>query len=281
MTTVEERGAVELRRANRRWRPRDLVPPWGSGRGPTAARAAIAVVGVIALWQIYVDVAHPSPLVVVAPSQVWQSLSNDAGDGLLWRALGTSLTQFAYGFLIASALAVPIGLATGMSRKVSAYLEPLFVFLYVTPSVAFAPLLIVALGLGLSSHVAIIGVTVFFPVFWNTNDAVRQVEADLQEVGVAFRSTAAESFLQIALPGAASGIFTGLRFGLASGLVGVVVADFFGSTAGLGFLIFNATQDLDTAQLFEGVIVVAALGLLFTSGLRVLQRRLMPWDRSL
>lgn len=266
-TKAAEAGMVRFQRRRRRRRA-DLV------------RGVISVVVVLAVWQGYVDVAHPSQLVLVAPSTIAQTFWDDSGNGVLASAMQTTMAQFAIGFMVAAVAGIAVGLVMGTRRKVNSYLEPVFILLYVTPPVALAPLLIVPLGFGLEAHVAIIALTAYFPICWNTVDAAREVEADLRVVGTAFGAGALEEFIHILLPGAASGIITGLRFGMAQSLIGAVVADFFGSTSGLGYMIFQAEQAFDTSTIFVGVIVVTGLGLVFTGGLSLLQSRVMRWDTA-
>ena len=144
--------------------------------------------------------------------------------------------------------------------------------------------------------------TAFFPIVINTMDGVLAVDRTLREVGVAFRANKREAFLRIALPASLPYIFTGLRLGLARGLVGlaaplhsllrfdqhellglhrlvgVVVADLFGATGGIGYQILNAAQAFNTAEVFVGVAVLAGFGIFFTVVLKYVQHRLTPWS---
>jgi NitT/TauT family transport system permease protein len=241
-------------------------------------RGAISVVLGFALWELAIRVFKPSPVIVVGPSEVARAFWQDITTGKLWNDFSVSMGQFVLGYLVAVLLAVPLGLWLGASKRAHDYGDPWLTALYATPSVALAPMFIVALGFGLRSHVAVIAIVVFFPVIINTIDGVHAIERDLREVGIAYRARRREAFLRVDLPGALPYIFTGLRLGLARGLVGIVVADLFGATAGLGYLILNSAQLFQTAQVFVGVFVLAALGVFFTVGLRVLQRRLTPWQ---
>jgi NitT/TauT family transport system permease protein len=250
----------------------------GRARRLSLRRGLISVVTVLGLWEIAVRVFKPSPVVIVGPSAIARAFGQDISDGTLWHHFSISMGQFMLGYLVAVALAVPLGLWMGASRRAHDYGDPWLTALYSTPSVALAPLFIVSLGFGLSSHVAVIAIVVFFPVIINTIDGVHAIEPDLREVGVAYRASPREVFVRIDLPGAAPYIFTGLRLGLARGLVGIVVADLFGATGGLGYLILNSAQVFATAQVFVGVLVLAVLGIVFTVGLRILQRRLSPWQ---
>jgi NitT/TauT family transport system permease protein len=233
---------------------------------------------VLAAWEVIIRVFHVSKLTIVSPSEIAIAFKNDVVDGSLQHNLSISMTQFSLGFLAAAGVAIPLGLWLGESRRARQYSDPWLVGLYSTPSVALAPLFIVTLGFGLGAHVSVIALTAFFPIVINTMDGVLAVDRTLREVGVAFRANKREAFLRIALPASLPYIFTGLRLGLARGLVGVVVADLFGATGGIGYQILNAAQAFNTAEVFVGVAVLAGFGIFFTVVLKYVQHRLTPWS---
>lgn len=241
-------------------------------------RGFIAVVAVFALWEVAVRVLEPSTVIIVGPSSIAVSFAELVASGELLVHFSVSMTQFAMGYLLAVVIAIPLGLFMGASRRAHDYGDPWLTALYATPSVALAPLFVVWLGFGDVAHVAIIALVAFFPVIINTIDGVHAVERDLREVGIAFRASRREVFSRIDLPGSLPYIFTGLRLALARALVGIVVADLFGAQAGLGYLILTSSQLFQTGKVFVGVIVLAALGVGFTWGLRVLQKKLTPWQ---
>ncbi|MGH3661495.1 MAG: ABC transporter permease [Micromonosporaceae bacterium] len=241
-------------------------------------RGVISVIVGFVLWEMAVQIFQPSTVIVVAPSAIaaafWKLLLN----GQLWLHFWVSMKQFMLGYLLAASIAIPLGLSMGASKRAHDYGDPWLTALYATPSVALAPLFIVWLGFGDLAHISIIALVAFFPIAINTIDGVHAVERDLREVGIAFRADRREVFRQIDLPGSLPYIFTGLRLGLARALVGIVVADLFGAQAGLGYLILTSSQLFQTAQVFVGVLVLAALGVGLTWALRALQKKLTPWQ---
>jgi NitT/TauT family transport system permease protein len=225
-------------------------------------------------------VLDPNPISLVGPIAVVEAFVRLAEDGTLWRDFTVSMQQFSLGFLLAAAIAIPLGLVMGASRRAYDYGDPWLTILYTTPNVALAPLFIIWLGFGNASHVAIIALVAIFPILINTIDGVRAVEAEWSEVGAAFRANRPEVFAKIDLPGSLPYIFTGLRLSLARALVGVVVADLFGASAGLGYLLLNSAQAFQTADVFVAVSVLAMLGVFLTAALRFLQNKLMPWGAA-
>jgi NitT/TauT family transport system permease protein len=252
-------------------------PAPGRRRGTKARRATLSILGGLALWELAIRLFHPSPVQIVGPSSVISAFVRLAGNGTLGHDFLVSMQQFALGFLLAAAIAIPLGLLMGTSQRLFDYGDPWLTILYTTPNVALAPLFIIWLGFGNSSHIAIIAMVALFPILINTIDGVRAVEEEWSEVGAAFRANRPEVFAKIDIPGSLPYIFTGLRLALARALVGVVVADLFGASAGLGYLLVNSAQAFKTDEVFVAVSVLAALGVFLTGTLRFLQGRLMPW----
>lgn len=240
-------------------------------------RGGASIVVVLLIWELVVRALGVSGLTIVPPSKIAVAFGEAVADGKLGSDLSISMAQFALGFAVAAAIAIPLGLWLGESEFWRQFTDPWLTGLYSTPSVALAPLFIVTLGFGLGAHVAVIALTAFFPIVINTMDGVLAVDRTLREVGTTFRANRGEVFRRIALPGSLPYIFTGLRLGLARGLVGVVVADLFGATGGVGYSILNAAQAFDTADVFVGVFVLAGLGIFFTVLLKYIQRKLTPW----
>jgi NitT/TauT family transport system permease protein len=241
-------------------------------------RGFVSVAVVLAAWEAAVRIFEPSTVIIVAPSAIPSAFWTLAESGELWHHFSVSMRQFLLGYLVAAAVAIPLGLWMGASRRAHDYGDPWLTGLYATPSVALAPLFVIWLGFGDPAHVAIIALVAFFPVIINTIDGVHAVERDLREVGIAFRANRREVFSRIDLPGAMPYIFTGLRLALARALVGIVVADLFGAQAGLGYLILTSSQLFQTANVFVGVLILAALGVGLTFALRLLQKKLTPWQ---
>jgi NitT/TauT family transport system permease protein len=247
-------------------------------RRTSLIRGLVSVVVVLVAWEAAVRIFKPSTVIIVGPSAIPEAFWKLAETGELWHHFSVSMRQFLLGYVLAVVLAIPLGLWMGASRRAHDYGDPWLTALYATPNVALAPLFVIWLGFGDPAHVAIIALVAFFPVIINTIDGVHAVERDLREVGIAFRANRREAFARIDLPGSMPYIFTGLRLAMARALVGIVVADLFGAQAGLGYLILTSSQLFQTANVFVGVLILAALGVGLTFGLRVLQKKLTPWQ---
>lgn len=261
-------------------RLRTAVAQPSADRRRALLRGIISAAVVLAAWEASSGLGHVSQLLVPAPSQVAVTFWHDCGNGALSSALEYSGREFPLGFAIAVVAGILLGLITGLNARVRAYVIPWVTILYATPVIAIAPLFVILFGIGFSAHVAVVALTAFFPVMYNSADAAHSISADVREVGVVFRASRWETLLHIALPGALPGIFTGLRLGLGRGLLGVAVADLFGSQGGLGYLIANAASSQNQSHVYVAAGVLAAIGLVLTGALRLVQARLTPWDRA-
>lgn len=237
----------------------------------------LSIVGGFALWEAMVAVFDMNRLIVSPPSQIWDAFLELEEGGVLWGHVRTSLNQFAVGYVGAAALGVLVGLLVGQFRIVRNVLEPWILALYATPNIALAPLFIVWLGFGFSAKASIIAFVAFFPVAINTIAGVDGLQQEWHDVASAFRANAWERFSKVNIPGALPYIFTGLRLGIGRAVVGIVVADFFGASEGLGFLILRSAQIFRTADIFVATIALAAMGVLFTGVLRMVERVASPW----
>jgi NitT/TauT family transport system permease protein len=189
-----------------------------------------------------------------------------------------SAQEFLLGFALAVVLGIPTGLVTASWRRPAALLNPWIAGLYATPIIALAPLFILWFGIGIWSKVAVVASLVLFPVIINTDAGVRNADRQLIEAVRSFGATKLQLFAKVSLPAALPFILAGLRLGVGRGLIGVVVGELFGARAGLGFMITQAAEVFNMPQLFAGVVVLAAAGMVLTAAFQALERRLVPWN---
>jgi NitT/TauT family transport system permease protein len=181
------------------------------------------------------------------------------------------------GFVIGSIAGIAIGLAMASNERVASLLNPWVAGIYATPIIALAPLLILWFGIGIWSKVAVVVSLVIFPVIINTEAGLRATDRQLIELARSFCATRWQIFSKVSLPAALPFIMAGLRLGVGRGLIGVVVGELFGARAGLGFLVVQSAEAFNMPRLFAGVLVLAAAGIVLTSGFQALERRLVPW----
>jgi ABC-type nitrate/sulfonate/bicarbonate transport system permease component len=168
----------------------------------------------------------------------------------------------------------------GRSRFVRDTLEPFIMAKYSAPTVAFLPLLILWFGIGAWSKIILVVLGAVFVIIINTEAGVTNVDRKLVETARSFCATEADILIKIIVPAALPFIIAGLRLSIGRVLITVVVAEMFASTAGLGYLIFQAGAAYDTADMFVGVVLIAGAGVLLNSALRAIEARIAPWMRA-
>ena len=247
---------------------------------PRYFAALLSVAGGLALWEVISRYLVANSLFLAAPSQIAVAIFNLVRSGQLWHHLGVSSAEFAVGYVIASLLGIALGLAMASSATAKQALQPWVSGLYATPTIALAPLFILWFGIGIWSKVLVVITLVLFPVAINTEAGLRTTSERLVEMLRSFGATPGQIFLKVSLPSAVPFILAGLKLGIGRGLIGVVVAELFGSRAGIGNLISQSADAFNMPDLFAGVVILAIAGIVLTAGFGWLEGRLVPWTRD-
>ena len=246
----------------------------------TGLTRAVAVIVVLSAWQGLVASGTVSPLFLSSPYAVLAWLAQGFANGSIWRHIGVSAQEAAIGFGLAILVGIPIGVAMGRMQTVRDTLEPFIMALYASPNVAFLPLLIIWLGIGLWSKVVLIFLGAVFVIIINTEAGVSNIDPRLVETARAFTATERQVLTKIVLPSAIPFIVAALRLAIGRVLIMVVVAELYAATAGMGYLIFQGGAMYDTTQVFGGVTLLAATGIALNQALRLLERRVAPWQQA-
>src|SRR6266508_810686 len=241
---------------------------------------AISVVGGLVLWELISRVLVANPLFLAAPSQIMQAVYALTLSGEMARHMAISAIEFALGYAVASGVGIGCGFGRAKSATAKRALQPWISGLYATPTIALAPLFILWLGIGIWSKVLVAIFLVLFPVTINTEAGLRTTSERLIEMLRSFGASPRQIFFKVSLPSAVPFILAGLKLGIGRGLIGVVVAELFGSRAGLGRLIAQSADAFNMPELFAGVIVLAAAGIALTAGFGWLENRLVPWTKD-
>ena len=218
----------------------------------------------------------PSSIVDTFYAMVFQS---EWSNSLPYHVL-ISLSRALIGFLIGALPAVALGAIMGLVPLVRAAIQPLVGAIFPIPKVAILPLLMLVFGIGEESKWAIIALGVFFQVLIATAAGVASIDRIYLDVGANFRAGRYARYATIALPGALPMIFAGLRLGWGAALLLLVTAEMVSSQSGIGFLIWRAWQLLNVEDMYVGLVVIAAIGLLSFWALDALERYLLPWKKA-
>ena len=198
-------------------------------------------------------------------------------EGRLWVAIGDSLTVYGLGFLLAAAVAIPLGVLMGGIRPLGRTLDVYVNALAATPRVAFIPLIIVLLGLGVQAKVFIVFLGAAMPILLNTYAGVLASSDELVEMARSVGASRWRIFTRITLPSAVPFIVVGLRVGATIGLINTVVAELYTAVRGLGGLLAVYGNTFRMAEYFVIVLILAAVGVVVTEILRHVHTRLERW----
>jgi NitT/TauT family transport system permease protein len=258
----------------------------------------------IALWQWVASAGLVNPQVLPAPLAVgrkWveyllplQPFAEHAGGGwwawarLSWLFSGelvvdtlTSLYRVVVGFAIGAGLALPLGLAMGASRVVYAWMNPLVQILRPIPPIAYIPLAILWFGLGNPPAVFLIALGAFFPVLMNTIAGVRQVDGIYLRAARSLGAGRGTMFVRVILPAAVPYILSGVRIGIGTAFIVVIVSEMIAVNNGLGFRILEAREYFWSDKIIAGMITIGMLGLAIDIGMNRLNNYLLRWHRGL
>ncbi|MFG1403623.1 ABC transporter permease [Xanthobacter sediminis] len=223
---------------------------------------AFAVFAVIALaWVTAAAAGVVRPIFLPSPASVIAQLGKLAADGTLWTDMGVSIYRIAVGFLIASALAIPLGLLVGSYFTWEAAVEPLVDFVRYMPVVAFVPLSILWVGTGDAQKFLIIFIGTFFQQVLLVMDVVKRVPKDFIGLGRTLGLSDARIIRRIVLPSAMPGIWDTLRISLGWAWTWLVVAELVAATSGLGYRIVVAQRFFQTNTIFGYILLLGLLGL--------------------
>jgi NitT/TauT family transport system permease protein len=234
----------------------------------------VSVVFALTAWELVGR--SMNPLFLPPPSRIVAGMVDSIGGDLLpaiWSSLGT----FSLGYTISALLGIPIGMAMGRSRLVEHTLDTFVYALYVVPTVAFVPLLVLWLGFGLVSKLIIVISVAIFPIIVNCYVGAHDVSTAYVEIGRASVATRAKIFFSVVVPATLPFILAGLRLSIARALTGMVVAELFTAIGGLGGLLMIYSNQLRTDLAFGPVIVLMTMGIGFTALLRAIETRVVAW----
>ncbi len=232
--------------------------------------------GLLALWEVASRAGWLNPLFFPPPSAIVGTVGALLASGELLGDVKVSALRVLVGFLAATLPAIALGMAMGLSRPVRLLLMPAAAVIYPIPKIAILPLVMVVLGIGEASKIAIVIISVFFLVLVNTVAGVLQINPIYFDVGRTVGAPRLELYRTVALPGALPFIMAGCRLAMGFAITVIVGAEFLGSRDGVGALIWRAYQTFNLEVMYVGLIVTALLGWLANLLLEELERLLVP-----
>ena len=236
-----------------------------------------AVLAFFVIWEIVARAGLIDPLFISSPTLVARAGYQLFAEGEIWNDLRVSAAEFLTGYLLAAAVAIPLGLAVGWYTRLYFLLSPFIDVLNAVPRVTLLPLIVIWFGIGIWFKVVVVFLGAVIPMLINTFTGVTTSEERFLRVARSLGASDLTIFWTIVLPGTVPFIFTGLKYAAGRALLGVVVGELYAATAGIGHLIAIAGNTLQTDKVFVGILLVMLAGLVTVEVLDRLERRFDAW----
>ena len=233
---------------------------------------------ILIVWQIVGPFINP--IFFTYPTKIAEAFYTTTISGELPYFLGQSLEVMIYGLTTALIVGFPLGIAMARIRWLDWALDLPINALYATPLVAVVPLLVLWFGIYLKAKIIVVFLFAVFPVLINTYQGVRECDKNMLEVAHSFRSSEWRVWRDVLLPFAVPYIIAGIRLAIGRGLIGMIIAEFYTTISGLGFMITRYANVFEMDKTFVPVIVLMVLGVSLTSLLKWFGRRIAPWSAA-
>lgn len=254
----------------------------GGGLGPVSTRlvgdwalpGAIMIAG-LAVWQAASVLFQVPAWLLPSPTDIAGTLFSSR-ETLVYHAWVT-VQEVVVGFGLAFAVGVLTAIAFACSRTLERAIYPLVVASQTIPVVAIAPLLLIWFGYGLLPKVLVVALICFFPIVVNTADGLRSVDPELVNLLRTLRASRWQIFSKAQFPSSLPFLFSGTKVAIAVSVIGAVIGEWVGASAGLGYFMVRSASQMQTARVFAAIFILSALGVALFAIAAVLERRLLPW----
>ncbi len=256
---------VSPRRGHRR-----QMEPWARYAPP-----AVLIIVLLALWQLATRVFEIQPWLLPSPTQIVRAAVD--AQSLLGQHIRQTATETVVGFALALAVGLGLGVLIDVSPLLRDALYPLLVISQTIPTIAIAPLLVIWFGYGIVPKVIVVGLICFFPIVVNTADGLRSVDPDIVALLRTMGASPRDIFLKVRLPGAMPAIFTGVKIGVTYSVVGAILGEWVGGSAGLGIFMLRASNSFRTDWVFVAIAITALLSIILFGLVAAVERLALPW----
>jgi len=254
----------------------------GSAPRPFWERRAVRVVGglvlplaILGVWQVVTTSGLVPPYRLPPPATVVQAAVQLADSGDLWIHIAISMQRVLLGFAIGSVVGLAGAAIVGLTKAGDILLSPILAAFRAIPSLALVPLLLLWMGIGEDSKVALIAIGAFFPVFTTVSLALRQVDPHSVEMARSFSLRGFSLFRTVQLPSVVPAIMSGLRLALAQSWLFLVAAELIAASMGLGWLLTDSQSTGRVDRILLAIVLLALLGTLTNGILSVVQKYLL------
>lgn len=253
----------------------------------TRRRIAIIVAQVVVLifvfggWQLFTSLKIVDPFFFGQPSGIvrtaWQWVQHGTNQGSIWLQIYTTMEEAVFGFFIGVAAGIVVGVLLGQFRFLSEVLSPYIKAVNALPRIVLGALFVIVLGLGISSKIVLASFLVFFVVFFNAYQGVREVDGNLVNNARVLGASRMQVIRNVVLPSAMTWIIASLHVAFGFAVIGAIVGEVLGAQHGLGVLITDSQNNFNTDGIFAGMIIIGLIALVAEWLISLLERRLLAW----
>ena len=249
-----------------------------SGRSAARLAAPALLIVLLALWQLATRFEHPD--FVLSPLEIARHFADALRSGELLPHVGASLARSLPGFIVGSCVGVGLGLLAGVARNVDQLLSPAVFLTYPVPKIVFLPIVMLWVGIGDASKIAVIALACFYPCFINAYYGARGTARVMVWSGLNMGARRTQIFRKVVVPSALPLIFAGLRVSLALSFILLFSTEMINARSGLGFLIRQSESSLRFDLMYVAIVAVAVLGYAGDQLLLMVRCRVLAWQDS-
>lgn len=243
---------------------------------PTAI-SILSVVAFLILWEVAADQRWINPRLTGQPSLIYQAALDVFQKDRFFYHAWISFAEFGIGFVLALVVGIPLGLIMGTHKGTRLFIEPPLMALYTAPRLALLPILIVWLGIGIASKIAVVFLGAVFPILVNTLAGVRNADNRLVQAARAFGATRMDIFVKILVPGSLPAILMGVRLGIGRGVLSVIVGEMFVAQAGIGYQIMSYGQGMQINKMLVYALSISLFSYGLILAVQWLEGRIRNW----
>ncbi len=237
----------------------------------------VIVLGFLLLWETAAELKWVSVYYTSRPSEVVLDLIQFTVSGDLLKHASITMYEAFTGLLYGSVIGVSIGLLFGQYSILAKIFQPIITAIHGIPQLTLAPVYILWFGIGLSSKIFLSGLMVFFGVFFATLNAILSMEQKLIESASLLGANRLQTLYHVVIPTCTPWIIMGIRTGIGASLVGAIVGEYMGASAGFGWMVSYATSYFNIKRVMSCIVILLMVGIVMNNGLDRIERFLLKW----
>jgi NitT/TauT family transport system permease protein len=230
---------------------------------------------ILTIWEILARIFAIPKYILPTPSAILMFFVQQGH--ILGVHIWVTLFEILSGFLLGAVGGIILAIAVVYSKFIERAVFPLVIMFQADPKVAFAPILLVWLGYGITSKLAVVFLLTFFPITVSVANGLTAIEPELLDLVHSMRATEWQVFRKIRIPRSLPYMFNGFQVGITSSVIAAIIAEFVGAQKGLGYLILIASNEQNTAKMFASFTILAVVGLILFRLVVIIERVTIPW----